>query len=505
MTFFPVKSRLLKGSKEKYIWHHDSGKWKRTTWAGVQEATERREWVCKELERVEALRYETEAEWTRNVGERYMAGLNKKRKSDQHGRDKDEEAQAVNDISSKRLKTVSFDDRVTPTIEPALKTPRLEIEPLIELPRKEILDSQTTQSSSYETLSISPNAEHEVRSQAPEPESPFRETTADFLKRYSFVLDIPATDGQRLSWIKFLEQYQWNKSLISSLRVFFMTDTPPTTSQTVAFLKRLRAVFATIEDAESDGTQKKFRLFWDNKVTVHVKEAAAEATAEAEPSHRLSLIQPMWLSPPRRQCTSPTAPKGKVTGREKTTTPKTLSATPMTLSPTSSQVREAALAENVQNAMKKYVKTLEKGDKVEPPCDRCRGLGLKCHINFVSCQGCAAAHEKCSWSEVLAEEFREMGTLQGEGTPTPAKSDKGKPKTYPAGMKMKETSRGNSRSAKKRGSIYEFPEDGDETKAFLEDEADEDADGNETRAFLNDDDDRDDSGEDVEDEWKPSS
>ena len=479
--------------------------------SGVQEATKRRIWVCEELERIDALRYDTEAEWTRNVKESYMRGLNKKPKRGEDGRAADSQSQDVEDVPPQWSKTLSLDKGVMPTIEPASKKLRLSIEPPIDLPPPEIPDYQTTKSSFSEVLSISVDGEHEVYSQAPEPESPIKrdvstkETNADFLKRYSFVLDIPATDGQRVDWINFLEKYRWNKSLISSLRIFFMADTSPTASQTAAFLKKLKEVCSAIEEVNGRGPHKKYRLLWNAKVIIQVKEAAAEARVETEPSPPPH--QPTWLSPPRRRSTAPPPEK-------ETTAPKTPTPSPMTASPTSSQLREAALAEDIQSAMKKHVRTLKKGTRVEPPCDRCRQLGLKCLINSTSCQRCAAAHDKCSWNEVAVEEVRDLGILQrGEGTPTPARPKRGKGKRKGKGAnqaggrpgKRKAKSQGTGRSAKKRRSLYDFPVDGDETRAFFDDADGEIAggDGDETKAFLNGA--GKDSGGDEEYEWVPSS
>jgi hypothetical protein len=462
--------------------------------------------VCEELERIDTLRYDSEAEWTRNVEESYMRGLNKKRKREEDGTAADSQFHDVEDVPSNRSKMLSFDGGVMPTIEPTSKKLRLPVEPPIDLPRPEIPDRQITKSSFSEVLSISPDAEHEVRSQAPEPEPSIKrddfstkEANADFLKRYSFVLDIPATDGQRVDWINFLEMYQWNKSLISSLRIFFMADTSPTASQTAAFLKKLKEVCATIEEVDVHGLHKKYRLLWDAKVIVHIKEAAAEAAAEAETSLTPHQPQPTWLRPPRRRFTAPPPEKEKIA-------PRTPTPSPMTASPTSSQVREAAIAEDIQSAMKKHVRTLKKGTRIEPPCDRCRELGLKCLINSTSCQRCAAAHDKCSWNEVAVEEVRDLGILQGgEGTPTPAGQRGGKGKGAKQAGKRKAKSQGTRRSAQKRRSMYNFPVDGDETRAFFDDADGETAggDGDETKAFLNGA--GDDSGGDEEDEWVPSS
>ncbi|OAP56302.1 hypothetical protein AYL99_09481 [Fonsecaea erecta] len=47
-----------------------------------------------------------------------------------------------------------------------------------------------------------------------------------------------------------------------------------------------------------------------------------------------------------------------------------------------------------------------KGDRVIPPCDRCRRLHMDCLKNLTACMGCTKKHAKCSWKEVKAEELQ---------------------------------------------------------------------------------------------------
>lgn len=506
-TLLPVSSSLLKGIYDKCIWDHEFGEWKGTTHSGVDEATKTREWVCKELERIDTLRYKVMADWKTITQEKYIAGPTKKRKrvdemlvvrttSDSSNRGYESDKENAVSPGFKQPKTVSFDNRTDISIECAVKTPRLSIEPLFEFPPPEIPDSQTTRSSFSGAFSTSPDADHEVRSQAPEPESPVKqhfpyetETTADFIKRYSFVLDIPTTDGQRVEWIKFLDKYQWNKSMISALREFFMADIPPNTTQTAAFLTKLKAVCATIEKVNSTHKgQKKYKLLWNAKVTINIAEAAIDAAKSPPP---LEPPQPTWL----------TTPKFLPTSSVENHTPQEPFPSNLTASPTESQVREAVSAESVRSAMKKYVSTLSKGDRVEPPCDRCRGLNLDCRINKTSCKRCADSHNRCVWSEV---ELREVeGILRGMErgrSPTPAVRNANRRMMNMAAASVAGNGGGrrgdgiekrglggvDSRRKRKR-SFCDVPADGDETRVFL------DGDGME------------DSADDEEDEWVPSS
>ena len=48
---------------------------------------------------------------------------------------------------------------------------------------------------------------------------------------------------------------------------------------------------------------------------------------------------------------------------------------------------------------------LNRGDRVLPPCDRCRRLHMDCLKNLTACQGCTRKHAKCSWKDVTDQEL----------------------------------------------------------------------------------------------------
>ena len=50
---------------------------------------------------------------------------------------------------------------------------------------------------------------------------------------------------------------------------------------------------------------------------------------------------------------------------------------------------------------------LKRGDRILPPCDRCRRLQMDCLKNLTACMGCTKKHAKCSWKEVTLEELRD--------------------------------------------------------------------------------------------------
>lgn len=48
---------------------------------------------------------------------------------------------------------------------------------------------------------------------------------------------------------------------------------------------------------------------------------------------------------------------------------------------------------------------LNRGDRVQPPCDRCRRLHMDCSKNLTACMGCTRKHAKCSWKDVTEQEL----------------------------------------------------------------------------------------------------
>ena len=70
---------------------------------------------------------------------------------------------------------------------------------------------------------------------------------------------------------------------------------------------------------------------------------------------------------------------------------------------------------------------LNRGDRVQPPCDRCRRLHMDCLKNLTACMGCTKKHAKCSWKDVEEQELKdhpfvlrirnkEEGNSEGEGS-----------------------------------------------------------------------------------------
>lgn len=49
---------------------------------------------------------------------------------------------------------------------------------------------------------------------------------------------------------------------------------------------------------------------------------------------------------------------------------------------------------------------LQRGERVVPPCDRCRRLQMDCLKNLTACMGCTKKHAKCAWKDVKENELR---------------------------------------------------------------------------------------------------
>ena len=58
---------------------------------------------------------------------------------------------------------------------------------------------------------------------------------------------------------------------------------------------------------------------------------------------------------------------------------------------------------------------LQRGDRIMPPCDRCRRLHMDCLKNLTACMGCTKKHAKCSWKEVRDEELAENPFVRSSG------------------------------------------------------------------------------------------
>jgi hypothetical protein len=58
-----------------------------------------------------------------------------------------------------------------------------------------------------------------------------------------------------------------------------------------------------------------------------------------------------------------------------------------------------------KSAMIARVESIPRGQRIQPPCDRCRRLHMDCVRNLTACLGCTKKHAKCSWKDVRSEEI----------------------------------------------------------------------------------------------------
>ena len=69
------------------------------------------------------------------------------------------------------------------------------------------------------------------------------------------------------------------------------------------------------------------------------------------------------------------------------------------------------------------MESLLRGERILPPCDRCRRLHMDCLKNLTACMGCTKKHAKCSWKDVREEELRDGRNVRDQSTPEGTQND----------------------------------------------------------------------------------
>lgn len=64
------------------------------------------------------------------------------------------------------------------------------------------------------------------------------------------------------------------------------------------------------------------------------------------------------------------------------------------------------------------MESINRGERIIPPCDRCRRLHMDCLKNLTACMGCTKKHAKCSWKDVRESELREADRMMGRNMGT---------------------------------------------------------------------------------------
>jgi hypothetical protein len=125
-----------------------------------------------------------------------------------------------------------------------------------------------------------------------------------------------------------------------------------------------------------------------------------------------SIPKPQQSAPQRPGYNShETADYASMTTHAGTTSPVPIPHTPASLLPPHPQPSQRAAPEKDDGGpykaeMVSRMEILAKGERVMPPCDRCRRLHMDCLKNLTACMGCTKKHAKCSWKEVKESELR---------------------------------------------------------------------------------------------------
>ena len=139
-----------------------------------------------------------------------------------------------------------------------------------------------------------------------------------------------------------------------------------------------------------------------------------EPAADAEPARRAS------LSIPQTQTiftTSETRPRSGSTEQltnslSKHTSTVAIPNTPASLMPQAkAQVPERDDGGPFKTEMVVRMESMRRGERVMPPCDRCRRLHMDCLKNLTACMGCTKKHAKCSWKDVRPDELEGLERL----------------------------------------------------------------------------------------------
>ncbi|KAL8863859.1 MAG: hypothetical protein Q9174_007525, partial [Haloplaca sp. 1 TL-2023] len=83
--------------------------------------------------------------------------------------------------------------------------------------------------------------------------------------------------------------------------------------------------------------------------------------------------------------------------------------TPSSLLPSSKSTQQDRFDDSgpFKSDMMARMEQLNRGDRVQPPCDRCRRLHMDCLKNLTACMGCTKKHAKCSWKDVTEQELHD--------------------------------------------------------------------------------------------------
>lgn len=138
-------------------------------------------------------------------------------------------------------------------------------------------------------------------------------------------------------------------------------------------------------------------------------ERAMPAVEYEQPSRRASIATPRNSSSKSRNNKPTTAePVDYASVLLNSASPVPIPNTPSSLLPYSKPANERYDDSGPYKAeMVNRMELLQRGDRIVPPCDRCRRLHMDCLKNLTACMGCTRKHAKCSWKDVNDEELRD--------------------------------------------------------------------------------------------------
>lgn len=140
-----------------------------------------------------------------------------------------------------------------------------------------------------------------------------------------------------------------------------------------------------------------------------------EAATRSDNARRASLSTP---KPQIMHSTSETRPRSDSTEQvsanllKKHTSTVAIPNTPASLMPQAkAQVVERDDGGPFKTEMVGRMESMRRGERVLPPCDRCRRLHMDCLKNLTACMGCTKKHAKCSWRDVRPDELEGLPRL----------------------------------------------------------------------------------------------
>lgn len=181
------------------------------------------------------------------------------------------------------------------------------------------------------------------------------------------------------------------------------------------------AVNAARAEAEADATQLNPFMFSSTN-TDNVTIINGTSVKGASPTTRTELMKKFFTTADRQtrgldDSAAPTnpPPRPQPRGSDSTeyslyntsSTPVAIPSTPSSLlPPPKTTLQEKDDGGPFKTEMIAHMEDLQRGERVVPPCDRCRRLHMDCVKNLTACVGCTKKHCKCSWREVKEDELR---------------------------------------------------------------------------------------------------